>query len=71
MTWTITAVVMRAVTSNIAEPPQVVVPSVAVAVIEMLKPFPAGSPPMVVDSVELFATLIVPVLVNPLGPVIA
>ena len=61
---------MPAETLNIADPPHIVPPLVGFAVSAIVKPLPAGSPAIVVDTVELFATLIVPVFVKPLGPLI-
>ena len=52
------AAVWPAVTSNVAEPPQLAEPSVVVAVMVIWKPMPAGRPPMVAVSVFDATTLI-------------
>ena len=65
-----TVVVPLAVTLKGALPPQVVEPSVEVPVTVMMKPVPAGSPPMTAVAFVLEETSIEPVLVKPPGPVI-
>ncbi len=50
-TGTATLTALPAATANIAEPPQLTVPSVVMAVIVIWKPAPAGRPPMVAVSV--------------------
>jgi hypothetical protein len=67
--WTETGVVCPAATAKLTElPPQVVAPSVELPVSVTMKPLPAGTPPIVVDTVALRLTSIVPVLENELGP---
>src|SRR5262245_32033202 len=64
-----TAVVMPAVTLNVAEPVQVALPSAVVAVMVIWKPLPAGRLPMVALSVVDDDTSMVPVRLKPFGPV--
>ena len=49
-------------------PPQVVAPSVPVALSVIVYPLPAGRPPMTAEIVLLAATLIVPALEKLFGP---
>ncbi len=66
---TLTLVTVPAITLNVALPPQVV-PSVPVALRVIVKPLPAGRPPMTAERVALEATLIDPDFEKPLGPLI-
>jgi hypothetical protein len=66
----VTGVVWCAVMLNVAEPPQVVPPSVLVAEIVIWNPVPAGRPLMVALSVVDDERSIVPDLVKLFGPVI-
>src|SRR5882724_1510209 len=65
---TATGTVLPASTSNVAEPAQLLAPSVVVAEIAILKPVPAGRPPMIADSVVDPDRAMVPLLVKPFGP---
>ncbi len=60
--------VVCATTANDAEPPQLVLPSVDVAVSVMSKPLPAGRPPITDEIVVLCLTSIDPVSENAFGP---
>ena len=69
--WTETGMVWPATTVKLTgPPPQVVAPSVELPVSVTAKPLPAGKPPIVVDTVELLLTSIVPVFENEPGPLI-
>ena len=69
--WTETGIVWPATTAKLTgPPPQVVAPSVECPVSVTAKPLPAGRPPIVVDTVELLLTSIVPDFENELGPLI-
>ncbi len=65
----LTGVVPCAATLKVAPPPHWVFPSREVPVSEILKPLPAGKPPMTPETVELADTSRLPVLENPNGPV--
>src|SRR5450631_261725 len=67
---TATVATAPAVTLKVPLPPQVVVPSVPVAVSVIVYPVPAGRPPMTAEIVALEATLIVPVDAKLFGPLI-
>src|SRR5580704_15058740 len=54
---------------KVAEPAQVSVPSVEVAVSEMVYPLPAGNGPSCAEIVLLWPTSMLPVCENPPGPV--
>ena len=64
-----TGVVVCATTLKLPEPAQLVVPSVAVAVMLMEYPVPAGMPPITAESVVPFVRSIEPDFVKPPGPV--
>src|SRR5450432_476686 len=66
---TLTLATAPAVTLKVALPPQVVAPLVPVALSVIVNPFPAGRPPIIVEIVLLDATLMVPEVAKPLGPV--
>src|SRR5665213_1106888 len=66
---TLTLATAPAVTLKVALPPQVVELSVPVALRVIVNPSPAGRPPMIVETVLLEATLIVPEVAKPFGPV--
>jgi hypothetical protein len=59
-----------AVTLKGALPPQVVAPSVLVALSVIVYPLPAGRPPMIAETRLLDATLIAPDVEKPFGPLI-
>src|SRR5262245_23350720 len=67
--WTETGTVWPATTLKVSGPPrQVVAPSVELPMSVIAKPLPAGRPPIVVDTVELWLTSMVPVFENEFGP---
>ena len=65
---TATVATAPAVTLKVPLPPQVVAPSVPVAVSVIVYPLPAGRPPMTAEIVLLAATLIVPDVEKLFGP---
>src|SRR5580698_2686031 len=67
---TLTLATAPAVTLKVALPAQVVAPSVPVALSVIVKPLPAGRPPMIAEIVLLDATSIAPEVAKPFGPVI-
>ena len=66
--WTVTPVVASAVTENGAEPMHWVLPDASVDVSAMVKPAPAGRPPIVAEIVALWLTSIDPERAKPAGP---
>jgi hypothetical protein len=66
---TVTAVVVWALTLNVAEPLHCSVPSTDVAVRVTVYPLPTGMPPMTAEIIVLCDTSIAPVFVYPCGPV--